>query len=180
MVKKSRNVQIGTRRSPRLKKMNTSEYNVDDVPPPSEKDEEKTAPESARKEADMSDNESAGLYYGGPSDEDEVICDSGEYDKGPLDSATKQQDKSDTEMEDISEDDKDVLPDEETNTGDDKDVLPDEEHKTGDDEDVLPEDETKTGDDQDMLHQEESNVGDDQELFNAPSSPKRGADELEV
>lgn len=32
-------------------------------------DEEKTAPESARKEADMSDNESAGLYYGGPSDE---------------------------------------------------------------------------------------------------------------
>ncbi|EFH70597.1 predicted protein [Arabidopsis lyrata subsp. lyrata] len=143
-------------------------------------DEEKTAPESARKEADMSDNESAGLYYGGPSDEDEVICDGGEYDKGPLDSATKQQDKSETEMADISEDDKDVLPDEETNTGDDKDVLPDEEHKTGDDENVLPEDETKTGDDQDMLHQEESNVGDDEELFNAPSSPKRGADELEA
>ncbi|EFH42092.1 predicted protein [Arabidopsis lyrata subsp. lyrata] len=142
--------------------MNTSENNVDDVPPPSKK---KTAPESARKEADMSDNESAGLYYSGPSDEDEVICDGGEYDKGPLDSASKQQDKSDTEMTDISEDD--------------KDVFPAEEHKTGDDEDVLPEDETKTGDDQDMLHQEESNVGDDQELFNAPSSPKRGADKLE-
>ncbi|CAL9224841.1 unnamed protein product, partial [Arabidopsis halleri] len=111
---------------------------------------------------------------------DEVISDGSENDKVPLDSATKQQDKSDTEMADISEDVPSHTNLEETNAGADQDVLPEEEHKTGDDEDVLPEDETKTGDDQDMLHQEESNVGDDQELFNAPSSPKRGADELEA
>ncbi|XP_020871414.1 protein starmaker-like [Arabidopsis lyrata subsp. lyrata] len=143
-------------------------------------DVEKTAPESARKEADMSDNESAGLYYGGPSDEDEVICDGGEYDKGPLDSATKQQDKSDTEMADISEDDKDVFPAEEHKTGDDEDVLPEDETKTGDDQDMLHQEESNVGDDQELFNQEESNVGDDQELFNAPSSPKRGADELEA